>query len=234
MIRKLFRIFFLVAAGTAMLSVLSCGDPQELVSIAIQPGTETFGASNIPVSSLAGAQVQLRALGTYVHPPVTKDITDQVTWFSNTPQMVTVNSTGLIKVTGGPCGGTLISATVQTNADASGVSALGAVVTGYMTANVTCFTGTSGGGSGTGGAEPTITVNFPGTGSGTVTSSPLGLSCASTATLCSAAFPTGTNVTLTATPFGTFGGWQGCGSVSGDTCTIDNLSSDVTVTATFN
>lgn len=234
MIRKLFRIFFLVAAGTAMLSVLSCGDPQELVSIAIQPGTETFGASNIPVSSLAGAQVQLRALGTYVHPPVTKDITDQVTWFSNTPQMVTVNSTGLIKVTGGPCGGTLISATVQTNADASGVSASGAVVTGYMTANVTCFTGTSGGGSGTGGAEPTITVNFPGTGSGTVTSSPLGLSCASTATLCSAAFPTGTNVTLTATPFGTFGGWQGCGSVSGDTCTIDNLSSDVTVTATFN
>jgi Bacterial Ig-like domain (group 2) len=235
MIRKWFSICLLIAAAVSVLAVSSCGDPQELVSITIQPGTETFGASNVPVSELAGAQVQLRALGTYVHPPVTKDITDQVTWVSNTPQMVTVSSTGLITVTGGPCGGTLISATVQTNADASGVSASGAVVTGYMTADVTCFTGTSSsGGSGSGGAEPAISVTFAGTGSGTVTSSPLGLSCASTATLCSAAFATGTNVTLTATPFGTFGGWQGCGSVSGDTCTIDNLSSDVSVTATFN
>jgi hypothetical protein len=233
MIRKWYSIFFLIAAGVSALTVSSCGDPQELTSITIQPGTETFGASNIPVSSLAGAQVQLRALGTYVHPPVTKDITDQVTWSSNTPQMVTVNSTGLITVTGGPCGGTLISATVQTNADASGLSASGAVVTGYMTADVTCFTGTSSGGSGTGGVEPAVTVAFTGSGSGTVTSSPLGLSCASTATACSADFPTGTDVTLTATPFGTFGGWQGCGSVSGDTCTIDNLSSNVTVTATF-
>jgi hypothetical protein len=233
MIRKWYSIFFLIVAGASALTVSSCGDPQELTSITIQPGTETFGASNVPVSSLAGAQVQLRALGTYVHPPVTKDITDQVTWSSNTPQMVTVNSTGLITVTGGPCGGTLISATVQTNADASGLSASGAVVTGYMTADVTCFTGTSSGGSGSGGAEPTVTVAFGGTGSGTVTSSPLGLSCASTATACGAEFPTGTDVTLTATPFGTFGGWQGCGSVSGDTCTIDNLSGNVTVTATF-
>ena len=28
--------------------------------------------------------MQLRALGTYIHPPVTKDITNQVTWESNT------------------------------------------------------------------------------------------------------------------------------------------------------
>ena len=232
MIRKSFSIAILIAVATLFLTISSCGDPQELVSIAVSPQTETFGASNIPVSALAGAQVHLTAMGTYVHPPVTKDITDQVTWASNTPQMVTVNSAGVISVVGGPCGATLVSATVQTNADASGVSSQGAIVSAYMTANVTCFTGTTGGG---GIPEPTITLAFAGTGTGTVTSSPLGLSCASTAGTCSASFFTGTNVTLTATPVsGTFGGWQGCSLVSGDTCTIDNITANVAVTATFN
>ena len=69
----------------------SCGHSQELVSIQVQPSVETFGASNIPVIDNVGAQVQLRALGTYIHPPVTKDITSQVTWSSNTPQMFTVS-----------------------------------------------------------------------------------------------------------------------------------------------
>jgi hypothetical protein len=231
MIGKWCSLVVLIAVVTLFLSVSSCGDPQELTSITIQPQTETFGQSNIPVSQDRGLQVQLRALGTYVHPPVTKDITSQVTWTSNDTQMVTVSSGGLATATGSTCGGTLISATVQTNADSSGLSASGAVVTGYMTANVTCFTGTTGGG---GTPEPSITLAFAGTGTGTVTSSPLGLSCASTSGACSASFFVGTNVTLTATPVsGSFGGWQGCSLVSGDTCTIDNLTSSVTVTATF-
>jgi len=225
---RVLLIFGCLAAVTAIMP--GCGDPQELVSIAIQPGTETIGASNIPVSADAGSQVQLRALGTYVHPPVTKDITNQVTWSSNTPQMFTVNSTGLLTATGQSCGATIISATLQTNADASGVSSSGAVVTGSMTANVTCYTGTTSGG---GGAQPVVAISFAGTGSGTVTSSPLGLSCTSSATTCSATFPVGTEVTLTATAFGTFGGWGNCPLVSGDTCTIDNLTNDVTLTATF-
>jgi hypothetical protein len=227
--RKWFSIAALVAIAISLFSLLSCGNKQELVSIAIQPSVETFGASNIPVIDNKGAQVQLRALGTYVHPPVTKDITNQVTWSSNTPAMVTVDSTGLITVTGGPCGGTLISATVQTNADASGLSASGAIVTGTMQANVVCFTGSSGGGS-----EPNLTVTFPGTGTGTVSSSPGGLNCASTQTTpCVNSFPSGTSVTLTATPVGAsvFQSWGG--GCSGSTCTIV-LQSDTAVTATFN
>jgi hypothetical protein len=230
MSRKWFSITVLIIAAIVLLSVSSCGEGQQLVSIAIQPGVETFGAADTPVIDDAGATVQLRALGTYVHPPVTKDITDQVTWASNTPAMVTVNSTGLITVTGGPCGGTLISATVQTNADTSGLSASGAIVTGYMSANVVCFTGTTGGG---GGGEPTIAVSFAGAGTGIVTSTPAGLSCANTDISCVASFPTGTPVTLTATPVGTsvFGGWTG--GCTGGTCTIV-LQSDTTATATFN
>jgi hypothetical protein len=85
--------------------------------------------------------VQLRALGSYIHPPVTKDITNQVVWTSNTPQMVMVSSTGLITATGQACGGTIISATVTTNHSSGAISSNGALVTGSMTANVVCPTG---------------------------------------------------------------------------------------------
>jgi len=225
MIGKWLAVFALVLVATVLLVSSGCGDPQELVSISVQPGSETFGSSDIPVSQDAGAQVQLRAIGTYVHPPVTKDITSQVTWSSNSPQMVTVNSTGLITVTGNACGGSIVSATVQTNADTSGVSSSGAIVTGSMTANVVCFTGTG----------PTITVDFAGTGTGSISSSPIGLGCSATSgSSCSASFPTGSTVTLTALPNGVFGGWAGCTIESGTSCTIENLTNNVTLTATFN
>ena len=146
MSRKWFSIAALIITASLLLSVSSCGDPQELVGITVQPGSVTFGASNIPVPADAGLTTQLTALGTYVHPPVTKDITNQVTWASSDDQEVTVSSTGLIKVTGVVCGpNALISATLTTNADGSGLSSSGAVVTGSMTASVVCFTNTSGG-----------------------------------------------------------------------------------------
>jgi hypothetical protein len=223
--RKWFSIAALMIAAISLLSISSCGDPQTLQSITIQPGTETVGASNFPVSQDAGFQTQLTALGTYLHPPVTKNITDQVTWASNTPQMFTVSSTGLLTATGAACGSTLVSATVTTNSDASGVSSSGAIVVGYMTAAVTCFTGTG----------PTVTVEFAGSGSGAISSSPAGLSCTSGAgSSCTGSFETGTSLTLTAVPNGTFGGWTGCDIESGTSCTIENLTNDVTVTATFN
>jgi hypothetical protein len=123
----------------AAVLVTSCGHEQQLVSLDIQPQGEIFGASNIPVFENAGAHVQLRAIGTYIHPPVTKDITDQVTWSSNTPDMVTVNSTGLITATGLACGATTITATVNTNKSPGGIDSSGAIVTGSMTASVVCY-----------------------------------------------------------------------------------------------
>lgn len=131
----------LFAIASLLLILPACGHKQQLVSITIVPAIETFGDTKTPVDLDAGLNVQLRALGSYIHPPVTKDITDQVTWVSNTPQMVTVNSTGLITVTGFSCGGTIISATVTTNHSEGDISSTGAIVTGNMTANVVCFTG---------------------------------------------------------------------------------------------
>src|SRR5271169_2535686 len=227
---KWWSIVVLVAEASLLLGVNSCGRSQQLVSIQVQPSVETFGASNIPVIADAGAQVQLRALGTYIHPPVTKDITNQVTWSSNTPQMFTVDAaTGLLTATGESCGGTLVSATLTTNTSAGGLSSSGSLVTGYMTANVVCFTGTGGGGN-----TDALTVTFSPTGSGTVISNPVGLSCFSPGP-CVGPFTIGSTVMLTATGTNgsSFVSWVGCdtgGSVN--PCSV-TLTSNRTVTVTF-
>jgi len=138
------NLFASIIVCMATFSLCSCGHEQQLVSITIQPAVENFGSTTTPVTADAGASVQLKALGTYVHPPVTKDVTDQATWSSNTPQMVTVNSTGLLTATGDACGSALIWATVTTNNSApSNISSTGAIVTANMTANVICPTGTT-------------------------------------------------------------------------------------------
>src|SRR5690349_9378838 len=142
----LYRGLCVAGVLACLIPGLSCGHDQELQSIEVQPANETFGATNIPVNLNAGLSVQLRALGHYIHPPVTKDITSQVTWASSDSQMITVNSAGLITATGNVCGtGTVISATVQTNHSTSGQSSSGAIVTGNMNASVVCFTGANAG-----------------------------------------------------------------------------------------
>ena len=215
----------LIVASVLVVS-LSCARDQQLVSITVQPNTEDFGA---PDTAL---QVQLKALGHYIHPPVTKDITDQVVWSSNTTQVATVTSTGLLSPGGQACGNSLIFATVQTNKDSGGRSSSGALITGQMTANVACSgSGGAGGGSGT----STLTVSFAGAGFGTVSTTPAGLGCASQ---CSGPFTTGTSISITATASSgfTFGNWAGCDFTSGQSNQICNLvlNSNRTVTVTFN
>ena len=132
--RQKFCLLITVSIGVTFMP--SCGRDQQLTSITVQPTTETFGAANVPLSVDAGSTAQLTALGSYIHPPVTKDITNQVTWASSNPQVVTVNSAGLITATGLACGNSFITATVTTNSSAGSRSSSGAIVTGNMTANV--------------------------------------------------------------------------------------------------
>ena len=77
-----------------------------------------------------------------------------------------------------------------------------------------------------------LNVNKSGTGSGTVTSNPAGISCGSD---CSESFAYNTMVTLTAsaTSPSTFAGWSGGGCSGTGTCTI-SMSSTQSVMATFN
>ncbi len=76
-----------------------------------------------------------------------------------------------------------------------------------------------------------LTVSKAGTGSGTVSSSPLGISCGST---CSALFNDGTSVTLSASANSgsDFIGWSGACTGSGG-CTL-SMTANRSVTATFN
>lgn len=75
----------------------------------------------------------------------------------------------------------------------------------------------------------TLTIATAGTGSGTVTSSPIGISCGAT---CSS-YASGTSVTLAAMPSSgsTFAGWSGACSGTGS-CVV-TMDADKTVTATF-
>jgi hypothetical protein len=76
-----------------------------------------------------------------------------------------------------------------------------------------------------------LTVSNAGSGTGTVTSSPAGISCGST---CSSSYTNGTSVTLSATaaPGSVFAGWSGGGCSGTATCTV-TLRSAIAVTATF-
>ena len=77
----------------------------------------------------------------------------------------------------------------------------------------------------------TLSYTRAGTGAGTVTSSPAGISCANT---CTANFTGGTSVTLTASAASgsTFAGWSGACTGTGS-CTV-SMTQARTVTATFN
>lgn len=81
------------------------------------------------------------------------------------------------------------------------------------------------------GTLPKLSILKAGTGSGSVSSSPAGISCGSG---CSSDFMKGTSVTLTAFPVvdSSFDGWSGgCSGTSA--CTVA-MNADISVTATFN
>ena len=77
----------------------------------------------------------------------------------------------------------------------------------------------------------TLTVQLAGNATGTVTSSPVGISCPST---CSASFDSGTSVKLTAVAAkgDYFAGWSGACKGTG-TCTL-TMNANKSATATFN
>jgi hypothetical protein len=224
-----FRCALALLLAASLINTVSCAHDQQLVSISVVPSAVTVGATTVPVSEDAGASVQMRALGSYIHPPVTKDITNEVTWASDAVQLFTITSTGLLAATGNGCGSSVVSATVQTNTSSGEITSSGAIVTGQVSAAVTCYVPTPT----TSGSQSSLNVSIAGAGLGTVTSIPSGIDCTSN---CSADFSTATviNLTATANSGSTFAGWTGCDSVVAQTCIINSLSSNQTATVNFN
>jgi len=81
-------------------------------------------------------------------------------------------------------------------------------------------------------ATYSLTVSKTGTGSGTVTSAPAGVSCGAT---CTGKFAEGAEVTLSATPASgsNFAGWSGAGCSGTGPCVVTIGSAAAGVTATF-
>jgi hypothetical protein len=97
---------FLLAGLVPLLA--GCNSP-ELVSISITPSVQYFTLT-------PGLTVQYTAIGTFDqgnHPKTTQDITDEVTWKSNSTGMVTINSAGLATTTGLEYGSSIITASMN-------------------------------------------------------------------------------------------------------------------------
>jgi len=217
MIRKWIYIAALICIATTLLSLSSCARGTSLTGISIQPGSGTFGGVDPSLF------FQFKAFGSYVHPPKTVDITAQVSWQSDNPQVIQVTSTGVASPNLN-CGVAQVFAEMHDHD--SDIVSNSASITVNGPASLGCTPA---------GAPPILTIAFAGSGSGTVTGT--GISCTSPSS-CSAQFTAGTTLILTATATGasTFGSWNGCGSTSGtngEVCTV-LVQSNVTVTATFN
>ena len=205
-------------AAAILLSISGCGRETRIVGITVQPTGATF-----PIST-PGAEVHYTALGTFIHPPGTRDISNEVTWKADAPQVVDLN--GGVVTTNGSCGITNIYASTNKDTGSSENIVIGfATVTVNDPGNPLCP-----GGSAT---KAVLTIAFAGNGTGTVISSPAGINCPTGA--CAAQFTKGDPIALTATAASgsTFGGWTNCPSPSGNTCTV-TLDVNESVTATFN
>jgi len=116
----------LVVVG-AVLSLPSCGNDKKLVNIQVQPGLATYGT---PQAGL----VQFSAIGTYIHPPATVDITKKVTWSTDVPELLTLNVGGVagaVARSGAGCGIAQLIATAP-----EGTGGAGNIVTGFATLTV--------------------------------------------------------------------------------------------------
>jgi len=204
----------LVAVG-AVLSLPSCGHDQKLVSLQIVPQTFTFLAPD------TAAREQFTAIGTYIHPPVTKDITKQVTWSVDFSNVVTMNQ-GLVSPFGqGGCGGVDVMATApEGTGGASNIVVATATAIVNDPANILCPGG---------GRLATLAVGVVGT--GTVTSLPAAISCTATGGTCVATYSVGASVLLTASQVPVT--WGNCPGSSGDTCPVTIPTGGAAVSATF-
>lgn len=100
--------FNLLLICSAALFVSSCGSGQQLVGISVTPASVVFGGTDPSLF------VQLTATGSYIHPPATKDITNQVTWTSSVVQVAQVTATGKVSPST-DCGVAGITASLLTN-----------------------------------------------------------------------------------------------------------------------
>ncbi len=102
------KSFKLALVCSIAIMVPSCGHDQQLTSIEVRPAGFVFAGF--------GAQGQFTAIGTYIHPPQTKDITTQVVWKIDIANFATITQMGLVTSTRSDgCGSGNVTATHYSN-----------------------------------------------------------------------------------------------------------------------
>ncbi len=108
-----------LALTGVLLPVISCSTSPSLTSITISPASYTttmvLNAAGAPAPQSQQLWTQFTATGFYTHPghpAKTKDLTNQVTWLSYTPLLVTVDNSGVATVAGGAIGSSQITASM--------------------------------------------------------------------------------------------------------------------------
>jgi len=115
-----------VLVTAAFLALPSCGFDRKLVSITINPP----GASIVG----PGVVVNFQAIGNYIHPGNSRDITDSVVWTSAAPQVISIVSNTGVATSGTACGTNItITATWYSNPQTQS----GSVVVGTAAVDVT-------------------------------------------------------------------------------------------------
>ena len=136
--RKWFSIAAVLTAAMVLLSLSNCARSRKLVSIAVTPP-----GTNITLTGFGQVVgTQFTALGTYIHPPESRDITSQAVWTTDSPSIITMDPSqpGLVNTTGTGCG-TNLGVTASVYSDPANPSA-GSVVVGTTTINVSFSSGT--------------------------------------------------------------------------------------------
>ncbi|HSZ18010.1 MAG TPA: Ig-like domain-containing protein [Terracidiphilus sp.] len=105
--------------SAAVLPIVSCSTSPSLTSITISPSSYTttlvLNAAGASAPTNQQGQTLYTATGNYTHPghpAETRDLTNEVNWFSYTPELVTVSTTGVATVTGGAIGSTQVTASM--------------------------------------------------------------------------------------------------------------------------
>ncbi|SRR5258708_3199636 len=130
--RKWFSFAALIAAATFLFNVSSCAFNQHLVSITVSPSGSTITLTGIGQD----LPTQFTALGNYIHPPETRDITTTAVWSTDTPSVIYMDTKipGLVHATGTACGSNL-GVTAKVYSDPSNPPG-GSVVVGSATVSV--------------------------------------------------------------------------------------------------
>jgi hypothetical protein len=105
------------------LSLPGCGFKKRLVEITINPSAVTITGVDV--------EIDFQALGTYIHPPETKDITNSVVWASTASGLVKFDAGPGVAHSGKDCGTASVTATAPSdpNNDSGGVVVGTALVT---------------------------------------------------------------------------------------------------------